>query len=718
MHKALNVKTYSPITLFLILIMFSQITFSQQAPPSALLQALRTKNYAQCITSAPAELAKANPFITVTGLAIALDKTKRWNEHTTEPLKSAFSKAPAALAQVKALRKLLVEDMSGMTELFATQEVSPAAEEIGRAGALLTAHGYALAATALRVLDVALFQAERVQAWLKIPITKRKAIDTLMEAHYPVGSINRRMLAEAAMTLALNPPVGSSVTAAEYLALARQLGAQDGVVSYDAVQRLFTAGKVEEAKALAKSFASAAPTDAAVQLRLAAISWPIMRDEVGAITIYRNALASVPEPECRKIRQAYPRFLLQLRKSGGAAETLANANLSTLRFSKNPLEAGEILLAEKRFAEAAEKFRLVLDDKNAKLANKLAAWIALLDADPSAALAQGTALVQSIAQRPKTERAVLVDSLLRAIWNNVNYDIPLAGGRYRTPPPVHLPISSVKGWTATLVSMITPLLAENPDICLQPRQIDNLASLRLAIAALYAFNGDAQQSYHVISQPYAYNAPPPPAPGGWRNANDPAGDKMIKVTSPRPGEAEKMLSDIAQLLTRSAQGIVTGPEVDGALAKLLVAQMASNPTEQAAARQRALAALLVESVTTLDPPPANLRTDQPPPPYNQLTMARFAPMQQALTTFINNDTLIKGLNTLLTEGLTTALTTAAHPDLLDALTTLTGETLLRHNAVSQPKNTLASDRKWLINHLSGRQIYDMQPYIKRLEELK
>jgi hypothetical protein len=526
------------------------------------------------------------------------------------------------------------------------------------------------------------------------------------------------MLAQAAVHMYQLAKPADMPPPQAYLDLALSFGIyEQGPVNFALAQELAQAGKQDGSVQIARALANRAPGDARIQTTAARFVYGLQGYDAG-VQQYQAALASVPEPETRSVRLDYLSHLGE--DANYQRQPKAAQDLLAMSGGKDTLLAGEALLVRAQYSPAATQFQRLLDDGQFALPSRLDAWSGLLDSDPPAALARAAGLLDDILAQPAESKARYLSWFGWQLWHAVARDIP-ARTTFRLS--WHAPFRALRDtptWPATIAPLLQRIFESDPPLCLRPDlNQPSPNSLRVPIALVLAMNAQPQQAITVLLRQIDYDIPPPP--GGWKTFDGSpakAADKPHAAVTPRDGlDRTGQVMALLDALSRSEHAADATPPLAAALANELLTRLKANPSAQEQTDLlHALAAVIHYTAVALDPLTPNLRLDQPPPPTRAVDMPRFAPVAAAVRDALTLDAVAKEPKILLHEGLGPALQTASNAQLLEALFALLTTVLDRYRATGAAAKDVALQATHIAAPLYSREVYDLTPYARRLQE--
>ena len=661
-------------------------------------------------------------FDKITSMAIAMEKDKNWETDTGKESIALLADDKIALRNLQGLRKLLERDMRGIADIFSDRASEPSTEDVQKALKVLAASPYTMATNALTVVYRGAGQAERVKAWVSIPAAQRAPLDDYMLQRYPTGGMNRRMLAQAALQMYQDAAPNAVPAPQAYLELALKIGIYpDGPIGFETALELAQARNIDGALAIVHALAAASPADPEVQRAAAEFVFSYAGVDAG-VTFFQSAQERLGEPARREMRLG---FLVQFSKT--AHETKDAPSLSALQkmgAADDPLLAGDALLVNKQYPQAAAKFQQVLQTKHTIFEKRLDAWAGLLESDPAAAIASGPALEDVLATLSPAVRPKLLNWFGWQLWNACEIDLPaLSHYRHGDWYFPHQPLETVPGGAVALAPLMQrlvdidalPILApqgNHPTWNSQPSD-----SLRVPAAFFYALASQPAKAVEILNRQLHYDIPPPP--GGWKMFD---GTADQHARTPRPAltprddeQATQYLTTLLDNLTRSAYSKQATPALADALASDLAGKLKADVDAKAQVQHiHALAAVLAFDVLALDPLPPGIRMDAPTPAPHVVDMARYTPVDDAIRQALALDAVAKQAPLLIREGITPAMRVAGNAKLLDALFALLNTLLDRYQASGASQASIAYEVNNAAGNLSIRKIYNLKSYAAQL----
>ena len=697
------------ILLFAIFMLLLTAIATAQTLPSS-IQSLNKNDYQSSITALQTEIKvsieKNNvTFVQLTTLAIALQKTQGWETEAGKALLTTVAPVADAGKILTGLRKLLREDSSGMLEIFSAKALIPELWQAMAALKLLYAQGFSVAANTLTVFTP-VGQGERVMAWLRIPLAQRQTVTELMDARYPYPGVNRHMLMQAALELYKRPPADLDFPAADILELAISFGKED-VINASTMAQL-QGVRPEGAQKIRNLLFTATADDYLQQLNLID---PLWNSAIDVIPLYQKAMTTVPEPWTRHVRLDYLEFLLWKKDTATFTSTQQGTPM---------LFAADALLLGKEFPKATDKYAAVFTDPGSALPTRVDAWCGLLDSDPARAFAVSEKLLAEVAALPLPTRRVLVMALARQLWHAVERELPPASGTFSNGKGrICQPLTDVTGWQQTSAQLLQRLLEIDAESCLRPSKHDIPDTLRLPAATIFALAQQPEKSVDMLYRKFDYKIDPPP--GGWRMGDGSPDKEPLKPhdgSTPRAGESEKALAELLATITRNPRVAQCLPPLLNYLPGYLVTSINDcADSNQRLSLARSFSAVIKATVTMIDPLPKPLRLDQPAPPIREVDMTRFAPLEKAYRQALFFEAVARMSPIFLREGLLPGMMSASNPKLLEALYTLTTDTLDRYSSLTDdPKSTREHELRIILAGLDNRRVYDTKPYANRLRE--
>ncbi len=624
----------------LLLVLLCGVVFPLQ---SKTIQSFQVKDYPTFLTSITADL-KDSPETTpelsdIAQCAIALEKTKSWDGQSGKTILDRVAKTPTGQRNMQAMRKLLEGDPQGVTSFFASD--LPTVKEWKSISVMLTEHGYAAAEDLVAVPMIGASQAfglpdpdrvrKGVQALARIPLNQREGmyslVDQMLQYHPGHMMFAFDTACDGYMQYGRNvvkpgdPPTTQKVKQAdssEYYEIVMHIGHLGKMLSPSHVQQMIMMGKQADAIQLSNEIANANPTNLGVQREVAKLLLQA-KDTSDLLANLQNAMQATPAPNIRETRKEYLGYLQYLKAINLAPPGATDVN--TLQNNTDRCLAGDALLAEDKFTEAAEKFKDACRDKKLPLASRLDAWSGLLDSDPKAALTEGKSLVKALEPLDPATRQPLVYWMAFNLWRAVgrgmtgNADTQFLwfGIRMSKSKGVR-PINEVPNAIAEATKLIDQLVNIDANACLIADNQYTMISLRMGIATMYSLNNEDEKALQILQQQAIQTIPAPE--GGWR---DPYGKPYSKGsmdlktrTFPEPGEYERTGAHMIRALKCHPDAARIVPKSAAVLARDIAGKIKAiknSPMIQYQTREQLdiLYDILTQAVLSIDPiPPALL----------------------------------------------------------------------------------------------------------------
>lgn len=566
-----------------------------------------------------------------------------------------------------------------------------------------------------------------IVSWLSLSEAQRLQGDQTFARRFPQDPPNRTMYVQGALKLYVTPPANGP-RAESYLDLAIRLATGTNILTFEMVAQMLNtqAGQIGSGPVGSGGYPSATPATKHAAVRMLGVitgqqpaSYPIQLkaarmledcdEREATFAVLYAGLTTVSEPERRGLRlealalcQAW-----QYRPAFTAAQ------------GADPLLLADALVIEKRFAEAAPRYAAVLAERTASLEHRCTAWAGLLDADPAAALKMAPALLNAIEKSEATLRPRLAVWFGRELWRVMLRELPASPGSV-VPVVPGVSLRTVTGWQTVYTDAMETLLRLEPGACLRPDPLQFPTSLRYPAAVFYALKGDMEKSRDITTRPQEFLVPPPP--GGWRifdGTPAPDAQQPRKGGSPTKEESANIARWVGEMLRKFPGAPTPTPATTPlrvAEVQALIKAMQQETNEaKIIAHEKALAEIILDTVKTLDPPPKQLRLDQPPPPTREVDMTRFAPFAQAARDSFAIVPAQLASYLLMRDGLLQGMLTASNPQLLEELFQLATEAIDTYGKASGRPFYATEAAKFMANHLQGRKVYDMSAYCARLK---
>jgi len=702
------------LPILLGLLLFSAFpSIAQRLSPA--MQALAAEDYAGYLTAAPAEVAAAMTrpeavFATILPAAIALEKTKRWDDTSGKQIAGIVAKSPDAARYLQACKLLVQGEAKGLPMLFNGTPPSP--YDLSGGARLAREHGFTLAADCLTAVSHDM-PGLRVKAWLSVPADQRAQVAGVMVKI--VAPVNLRMLADMALDFYIHPPQDlGPIPPAELLAFARKYGNVLQVISFKTAERLLQAGKQGEGLAIAREVAAEDPADPERQ-RYAADLFATRAQHADAAKLYWDAIANAPAPFRRQARLNYLAHQQWLREHplpGFATPT-------ELQASADPLMAGDALYTAGQLPQAAAHYLTAANNPDASIPQCLEAWSGLLDTDPAGALPLGTRLLVALSHTPAAARASWLRwagwEMARAVQNEQLLPpgyLPTHGQRY-TVTPLH----TAPHWQADVAAWYCQLVEIDPGAVLHFDD-EKEATLRLPIAVACALNHRHKEAAEILLRPVACTVPPPT--GGWRidGIPTPDADQPRIEQSPAESELDFGVEALFTVLRRYPPAAHDIAPVAACLAQATAAELrdAKHTGRQVTHRVQLLQLCLRMHAAGQNPP---AETDTAPRPQRHADMAAFAVLDTAIRDALAQDAVGTQAALLWQSDFLSALLTMRDPKLVDGYFNLLTLSFDRYIAVTKNADTIAVIAAGLATAMEDNQNPprpDLKPYAQRLRE--
>jgi hypothetical protein len=672
------------------------------------------------------EKKKILTFDRVTMIIVSLEKAKGWESENGKAVISLIEKKKSVKVTAS-LKKLLKDDLTGAVEIFSDYFTRPGEKESETAVKVLRENGYNLAADAIGTIYPQLYTPDRITCWARIPADKRKPIDDFMQMRYRPGDLSRGTMIDVILKMADEPPVGG-LSADNYFALATRFGKDTRFFNMGTAYDFYYKRKLQMAAKIAKWLAKDKPADIELQRSVAKSLLDFGESHDNVIKFYNELINNTSEPYKRDIRFEYYEMLKKKRLVSD------KESLAGIQQNGDALCAGDAFIVDALYEKATEKYILIMDDKNADIYQRSAAWSGLMDSDPVSAFKYVDDVISAIeAIKDKESKVKLAVWLGWQLNRMVMHEIPLAPGRsIRNSRLQYKPIYDVKEWKNECALIMERLVKIDPVAFLTPEK-DTRKSLRYTAALLFALSGDNIKADEIIRREIKYMKDPPP--GGWPF---PPGspDKDIKspreFVSPDSMEIESLMLELMPALTRYNVANQTSPTaiINMQLPNFELMKVQNNQIVKSQNDTEIKSALIAlgeqyyQSISFVDPLQRNLRIDKPAPAAREVNMKQVEELNTLIKSTFIDDIVCRNAPYFLRVGdlkydnqfyggMLKAMLTASNPELLKEMTKLTIYILDKYQQ-SAGSEKAAQEADIIINYISGRKIYDMTEYVKEL----
>jgi hypothetical protein len=655
-----------------------------------------------------------------------LEKSQGWDNEDGKILVNIIEKKKGTKT-LASLKKLLKDDLTGAVEIFSDYFTRPGEKESETAVKVLRENGYNLAADAIGTIYSQLFSPDRITCWARIPADKRKPIDDFMQMRYRPDDLSRGTMIDVMLKAADEPPVGG-LPADDYFAMAVWFGKDTRFLNMGTAYDFYYKRKLQMAAKIAKWLAKDKPADTELQRSVAKSLLKFGESHDNVIKFYKELINNTSEPYKRDIRFDFYEMLKNKRLVSDK-ETLPG-----IQQNGDALSAGDAFIVDALYDKATEKYILIMDDKNADIYQRSAAWSGLMDSDPVSAFKYAddiTSAVETI--KDKESKAKLAVWLGWQLNRMVMHEIPLAPGRSILYSRLqYKPISNIKDWQKKSAAIIEKLINIDSVALLKPEN-DKWKSLRFTAAMLFALAGDNGKSAEIAGREIKYMVDPPP--GGWpfipnTSVNDLK--KPREFVSPGAMEYDSLMRELMSSLTRYNVANQTSPAAMISMSlpniefmKIQNKQIIQSENET---EIRSLLQVIGEqyylSIAFVNPQQQNLRIDKPAPPVREVNIKQVEEPGNLVKSVFKNDIVCRNAPYFLHVadpryenqqygGMLKAMLTASNPELLKEMMKLTVDILDKYQQTAGSEKA-AGEAELLANYISARKIYDMTEYAKEL----
>ena len=641
--------------------------------------------------------------------AIALDKQHDWNTDTGKRMQELFKVAnhDKYFNSLKAL--LACQDLSNdQLEIICSLPSSDTTN-------ILVHYGYSCSADLFMASSLLITDSgfpshpavinKCVASWLTLPKDIRNSFDKLLLEALKSRPRSSRNVIDGLTYLCLNAP--TTIDQRQCFLLMDEIGKTGNYFSIDLAEKFLQAGQVAEAKSICMSIATVNPENCTLLDDVAKFLWQRCGDAEAAADLYRDAIATVPEPAVRYLRLCYLSFLVTSNKMN---------ELITIGQGEDKLFAADACFVQGKYPEAVDTYTALLETQALPLATRLDAWGGLLIADPAKAYHSTEMLLDAIMRSPRPQRDDLVLWFAHEYWNAVDWAVPNSRTVTAWQQKIH-PISEVVGWEELSRDLAHRLLIISPDVCLRPYATAHPPSLRVPIAVIFALAKKPKEAISVLRRPIAWEILPPV--GGWKDDRgevlpDPLSPHQY--ASPQENEFEKLAIEVLYRLplrpsTKDANLLYATALMQDVLGRL-------QPLDAAIITQTRLKPFIAAFTDTVNSisPIASKSKDTVLPLQPEAVPEVFTTVETMVKAALKNDNVAMETPLLVNEGLLLALMKVRQPELLDRIFTLTLYSLDRYQTVKQNPIELFQIADSIAGSFASRRDVDTKAYVDRLRE--